>query len=99
MSEALADASGDSSTEGGMVLALRDTAGVVQDIQVRVDASTSVSQVRTEASHELRRRGVHSKLVSKLLFSGKFLKDDDIVSTTLLAATSQVCPFYTQPNP
>ena len=90
VSEALADASGDSGTEGGMVLALRDTAGVVQDIQVRVDASTSVSQVRTEASHELRRRGVHSKLVSKLLFSGKFLKDDDIVRTTLLAATSQV---------
>ena len=90
VSAALADASGDSGTEGGMVLALRDTAGVVQDIQVRVDASTSVSQVRTEASHELRRRGVHSKLVSKLLFSGKFLKDDDIVRTTLLAATSQV---------
>jgi len=90
VSAALADASGDSGTEGGMVLALRDTAGVVQDIQVRVDASTSVSQVRTEASHELRRRGVHSKLVSKLLFSGKFLKDDDIVRTTLLAATSRV---------
>jgi hypothetical protein len=33
---------------------------------------------------------VHSKLVSKLLFSGIFLKDDDIVRTTLLAATSQV---------
>jgi hypothetical protein len=50
-----------------MVLALRDMAGVVQDIQVRVGASTSVSQVRTEASHELRRRGVHSEIVSKLI--------------------------------
>ena len=64
--------------------------GAVQDILVRVGASTSVSQVRTAASHELRRRGVHSKLVSKLLFSGIFLKDDDIVRTTLLAATSRV---------
>ena len=90
VSEALADASGGSGTEGGMVLELRDTAGVVRDIQVRVDASTSVSQVRTAASHELRRRGVHSKLVSKLLFSGIFLKDDDIVRTTLLAAISRV---------
>jgi len=90
VSEALADASGGSGTEGGMVLELRDMAGVVQDIQVRVGASTSVSQVRTEASHELRRRGVHSKLVSKLLFSGIFLKDDDIVRTTLLAAISRV---------
>jgi hypothetical protein len=33
---------------------------------------------------------VHSKLVSKLLFSGIFLKDDDIVRTTLLAAISRV---------
>jgi hypothetical protein len=90
VSEALADASGGSGTEGGMVLELRDPAGVVRDIQVRVDASTSVSQVRTAASHELRRRGVHSKLVSKLLFSGIFLKDDDIVRTTLLAAISRV---------
>jgi hypothetical protein len=90
VSEALADASGGSGTEGGMVLELRDTAGVVRDIQVRVDASTSVSQVRTAASHELRHRGVHSKRVSKLLFSGIFLKDDDIVRTTLLAAISRV---------
>jgi hypothetical protein len=49
------------------VLVLRDMAGVVQDILVRVGASTSVSQVRTEASHELRRRGVHSEIVSKLI--------------------------------
>ena len=49
------------------VLVLRDMAGVVQDILVRVGASTSVSQVRTEASHELKRRGVHSEIVSKLI--------------------------------
>ena len=49
------------------VLVLRDMAGVVQNIQVRVSASTSVSQVRTEASHVLRRRGVHSEIVSKLI--------------------------------
>ena len=48
------------------VLVLRDMAGVVQNIQVCVSASTSVSQVRTEASHVLRRRGVHSEIVSKL---------------------------------
>jgi hypothetical protein len=90
VSEALADASGGSGTEGGMVLALRDAAGAVQDVLVRVGARTSVSQVRAVALRELMRRGVHSKLVSKLLFSGIFLKDDDIVSTTLLAATSQV---------
>jgi hypothetical protein len=90
VSEALADASGGSGTEGGMVLTLRDAAGAVQDVLVRVDARTSVSQVQAVALRELMRRGVHSKLVSKLLFSGKFLKDNDIVSTTLLAATSQV---------
>jgi hypothetical protein len=90
VSEVLADASGGSGTEGGMVLALRDAAGAVQDVLVRVGARTSVSQVRAVALRELMRRGVHSKLVSKLLFSGIFLKDDDIVSTTLLAATSQV---------
>jgi hypothetical protein len=49
------------------VLVLRDMAGVVQDILVRVGASTSVSQVRTEASHELKCRGVHSEIVSKLI--------------------------------
>ena len=87
VSEALADASGGSGTEGDMVLTLRDAAGAVQDVLVRVGARTSVSQVRAVALRELMRRGVHSKLVSKLLFSGKFLKDDDIVSTTLLAAT------------
>ena len=90
VSEVLADASGGSGTEGGMVLALRDAAGAVQDVLVRVGARTSVSQVRAVALRELMRRGVHRKLVTKLLFSGKFLKDDDIVRTTLLAATSQV---------
>jgi len=90
VSEALADASGGSGTEGGMVLALRDTADAVQDVLVRVGARTSVSQVRAVALRELMRRGVHSKLVFKLLLSGKLLKDNDIVSTTLLDATSQV---------
>jgi len=31
--------------EGGMVLALRDAAGAVQDVVVRVGASTTVAQV------------------------------------------------------
>ena len=35
VSEVLADASGGSGTEGGMVLALRDAAGAVQDVLVR----------------------------------------------------------------
>jgi hypothetical protein len=69
VSEALADASGGSGTEGGMVLALRDTADAVQDVLVRVGARTSVSQVRAVALRELMRRGVHSKLVFKLLLS------------------------------
>ena len=56
VSEALADASGGSGTEGGMVLELRDTAGVVRDIQVRVDASTSVSQAPCSGTKERERR-------------------------------------------
>jgi ribosomal protein S28E/S33 len=78
-SEALADAIGGSCTEGGMVLVLRDMAGAVQDILVRVGASTSVSQVRAEASHELKLRGVHREIVSKLIGpNGKVLMDDSI---------------------
>ncbi len=68
--------SGGSGTEGGMVLVLRDMAGTVQDILVRVGARTSVSQVRAEASHELKRRGVHNEIVSKLIGpNGKVLMD------------------------
>ena len=59
-----------------MVLVLRDMAGTVQDILVRVGARTSVSQVRAEASHELKRRGVHNEIVSKLIGpNGKVLMD------------------------
>ena len=83
VSESVADADGGSGTEGGMVLVLRDAAGVVQDVLVRVGARTSVSQVRAVAIRELMRRGVHSKLVYKfsisftlsLQFSGRYLKD------------------------
>ena len=35
-------------------------------------------------------RGIHSKSVSKLLFSGKFLKDDESVLSALVSSTSQV---------
>ena len=83
VSEYVADADGGSGTEGGMVLVLRDAAGVVQDVLVRVGARTSVSQVRAVAIRELMRRGVHIKLVYKfsisftlsLQFSGRYLKD------------------------
>ena len=88
VSEYVADADGGSGTEGGMVLVLRDAAGVVQDVLVRVGARTSVSQVRAVAIRELMRRGVHNKLVYKfyisltlsLQFSGRYLKDDDIIA-------------------
>ena len=35
-------------------------------------------------------RGIHSKSVTKLLFSGKFLKDDESVLSALVSSTSQV---------
>ena len=45
----------------GMLVSLRDAAGVVPDLLMRIGAATSVARVRGAAAREVRRRGVLGK--------------------------------------
>ena len=81
---------------GGLVVALRDAAGGIPDVLLRVWRSTSAAAVRAAAGKELIRRGVHTKTVSRLLFSGKFLRDEDCLVGVVIHACMDVAACLCQ---
>ena len=81
---------------GGLVVALRDAAGAIPDVLLRVWRSTSAAAVRAAAGKELIKRGVHAKTVSRLLFSGKFLRDEDCLVGVVVHACMDVAACLCQ---